>query len=103
MEAHMVSQPKSLGNPQEQKAKDIDRLVNEGGPEFVSAQELARRKEVWNQSQKGNNQLTLDVELRVIALLEHMAKGERVTLQVLVGSILNQYCQSVMAEHNNVQ
>lgn len=99
----MESQRENLGNPQEQKAKDIDRLVNEGGPDFVSAQELARRKELWNQSKEGNNQLTLDIELRAIALLEHMAKSERVTLQVLVGSILDQYCQSVMTEHNNVQ
>jgi hypothetical protein len=99
----MEKQPKSPGIPQEQKAKDIDRLVNEGGPDFVSAQELARRKELWNQSKEGNNQLTLDIELRAIALLEHMAKSERVTLQVLVGSILDQYCQSVMTEHNNVQ
>ena len=99
----MEKQPKSPGIPQEQKAKDIDRLVNEGGPDFVSAQELARRKELWNQSKVGNNQLILDIELRAIALLEHMAKSERVTLQVLVGSILDQYCQSVMTEHNNVQ
>ncbi|MEO9167305.1 MAG: hypothetical protein ABI230_02775 [Aestuariivirga sp.] len=33
----------------EQEARDVDRFINEGGRDIVSARELALRREIWKQ------------------------------------------------------
>ncbi len=89
--------------PPEQEAVDVDRLLNEGGNDTVSDQELARRRELWNQKQNGTCEMTFNVEQRAIDLLQHMARRQGVSLQTLVSSVLDQYCNGVLTDRNNVQ
>ena len=102
----MESQRENLGNPQEQKAKDIDRLVNEGGHDIVSARELARREELWKQMHGeigGKFQMTLFIEQGAAELLTQMAKQRGLSLSVHAGLILDAYCRGEMIERLNVQ
>lgn len=47
-------------------------------------------------------QVKLGAEQCAVELHEQKAKGQSVSLNILVGSILNQYYQGLLIGHNNV-
>ena len=88
----------------EQEKKDVDRLVNEGGPAPVAPNEVAKREEIWIETleQQGAKErvmivLDQDTEQR----LQQISRERGVTFENLIGIVLQKFSHDGFVERGH--
>jgi hypothetical protein len=86
-----------------QDQRDIDRLVNEGGPDPVSSREISRREEVWIETQEqhgGIERLIISLDHETIQRLRQISRHQGVTFETLIGNVLFKYSNDDLVERS---
>ena len=83
--------------------RDIDRLVNEGGPDPVSPNEVSKREEVWIETleqQGGMERLIIGLDRETIQRLRQISRHQGVTFETLIGNVLFKYSHDHLVERH---
>jgi len=86
-----------------QDQRDIDRLVNEGGPDPVSPRELSKREEVWIETLEqhgGIERLIISLDHETIQMLRQISRHQGVTFETLIGNVLFKYSHDHLVERS---
>ena len=90
--------------PPEQEKKDLDRLVNEGGPDPVSSKEIAKREELWIealQQHGGKERVMIVLDQDTEQRLQQKARERGITFETFIGSVLHKYSHDYYVERSH--
>ena len=89
--------------PPEQEKKDLDRLVNEGGPDPVSSKEIAKREELWIetlQQHGGKERVMIVLDQDTEQRLQQRSREQGVTFETFIGTVLYKYSHDFYVERS---
>lgn len=98
---HVLQHKPAAGRVQDQP--DLDRLINEGGHDLVSAREITQRGEAWIEVLEhhgGPERLIISLDHESIQRLRQISRAQGVTFETLVGNVLFKYGHDQLVERN---